>query len=117
MPNNNPNWRKNLRPPWQKGCAPKNPGGRPRTKLITDAIIQELKKKMPKDQQKRTKLQVLAEALVKEALSGKIIAFNALTDRVEGKATQPIEATGDGSAPVQIIFDVPRPERDDQEIE
>src|SRR5713101_8358142 len=103
MPSNNPNCRKTLRPPWQKGCPSPNPGGKPKRNMITRALIRELRKKIPNDAKGRTHLEKLAEAIVTAAGKAKIAAFIALTDRVEGKATQPIEASGD--IPVQIIFD------------
>ena len=85
--------------------------------MITRALIRALKKKIPNDPSGRTRLEKLAEAIVAAAGQAKIAAFIALADRVEGKATPPMEASSDGNTPVQIIFDVPRPERDEEQEE
>lgn len=45
----------------------------------------------------KTKLAQIAEALVEKAVSGDVPAINAVADRLDGKATQPIG--GDDDAP------------------
>lgn len=75
----------NLRPfqPGQSG----NPGGRPKTKILTDALRLHLDEK---DKAGVTNAEKLARALVARALTGDVSAYREICDRVEGKS--PLEA-------------------------
>lgn len=74
----------NLRPfqPGQSG----NPGGRPKTKPITDAIKERLARISPDDP--RTDAQRLADVIVDGALGGDIQFIKELLNRVEGKVAE-----------------------------
>jgi hypothetical protein len=54
-----------------------------------------------------TYAEVVAMALLKEAVKGKVNAAAELADRVEGRITQPISGPDEG--PIQIITSIPRP--------
>ena len=63
-----------------------NPGGRPKTKLITQAYQELLMEIDPKTG--KTKATLIAEKTLKEALKGNLTAVKEATDRTEGKALQ-----------------------------
>jgi hypothetical protein len=68
-----------------------NPGGRSAEKIFTDALRLELNRIDPNDKEKRKKVNILAEKLVRCALDGEGWAFNMIADRLEGKAAQQID--------------------------
>jgi len=88
----------NLRPfqPGQSG----NPGGRPKTKPITDAIKERLAKIPPDDP--RTDAQRVADVLVDGALAGDIQFIRELLNRVEGKVAEMVITE---SGPEQTVLD------------
>jgi hypothetical protein len=68
-----------------------NPGGRSGEKIFTDALRLELNRIDPHDKEKRKKVNMLVEKLVRCALDGEGWAFNMIADRLEGKAAQQID--------------------------
>jgi hypothetical protein len=75
--------------PWQTGQSG-NPGGRPKRKVVTDALKAEL------DQITRggrTKADRLAARLVRLALAGDVQAMKLVLAYVEGLPTQPVDLT------------------------
>ena len=84
-----------------------NPGGRPKSKQITQAY-QELLETVDRKSGK-TWAQIIAENIVKEALNNNLAAVKEITDRTEGKAAQAVVVGGVGGGPMQIkviIWDV-----------
>ena len=75
-----------------------NPGGRPKTKLITQAYRELLEQLDPKE--KITLAQLLAKKTVEQARKGSLAALKEITDRTEGKSVQPLSHSGLGSEPV-----------------
>ena len=75
-----------------------NPGGRPKTKLITQAYRELLEQLDPEE--KKTLAQILARNAVKHARKGNLAALKEITDRTEGKAVQPLSHSGLGSEPI-----------------
>jgi hypothetical protein len=76
----------NLRPAWQPGESG-NPSGRPKKKPVTEMYERILSD--PKN------LAAIEQATVKALLKGNmamVLQLREMTDRVEGKVTQPIEA-------------------------
>ncbi len=73
--------------PWQPGQSG-NPGGRAKSKPITDAIKERLARIQPDDP--RTDAQRLADVLVDGALDGDIQFIKELLNRVEGKVAEVI---------------------------
>lgn len=76
----------NLRPPWQPGESG-NPGGRPKRKPIT-----ELYEKLLNDPKALKELEVSLRKIIKKANVGTVMQMREMTDRLEGKVTQPIQA-------------------------
>ena len=96
-----------LRPPWKPGQSG-NPNGRPK-KPLTEAYKAILAKPIPdeiaaklKVKQGTTYAEVIALALAREAVKGKVAAAAELADRVEGRVPQPQEFSGPGGAPMQF---------------
>jgi Family of unknown function (DUF5681) len=79
--------------PWPKGVSG-NPGGRPKKKLVTDELERLLQVEAP-EAGGRTWATVIAEALLQQARKGDVRAITELTNRIEGKAPQPVELSGD----------------------
>ncbi len=84
-----------------------NPGGRPKSKLVTQAyqeLLEEVDRKSGK-----TFAQIIAEKVIREALNNNLAAVKEITDRTEGKAAQAVVVGGAGGGPPTmrvIIWDV-----------
>ena len=81
--------------PWKPGQSG-NPGGRPKKKPLTEAYNLILKRRVPKDVLAKLALrghptyaQVIAMALAREAIKGKVHAAAEMADRVEGRVSAP----------------------------
>ena len=79
---------RNLKP-WPKGVSG-NPGGRPKTKPLTEEIERLLEREAPKGKG-RTWAAVIAEALLTKAGKGDVRAITELANRIEGR---PFQAVG-----------------------
>jgi hypothetical protein len=76
-----------------------NAGGRPRRKPLTDAYAAILEELVPGDKQGRTFAEIIAMALVREAVKGRVNAAAEIADRVEGKTLASMAISGpDGGA-------------------
>src|ERR1700731_3313312 len=78
---------------WKKGQASPNPGGRPKSRLLSEALRVRLAEPKPNDPEGRTYAEVGAANLIEIACShgpGAITAMGQIADRVEGKARQEI---------------------------
>ena len=83
-----------------------NPGGRSGEKIFTDALRLELNRIDPNDNEKRKKINRLAEKLVECAIEDKQAwAFQQIADRLEGKPVQVVDATVDDHRTVQEFSD------------
>lgn len=60
-------------------------------KLMRGALILALNREAEEAGKKTKRLHVIANALVKKAMTGSVDAIKEIADRVDGKATQPIE--------------------------
>jgi hypothetical protein len=79
---------------WKKGQPSPNPGGRPKSRLLSEALRTRLAELKPGDPAGRTFAEVMAENLIEIACSrgpGAVTAANEICDRSEGKPTQQIE--------------------------
>jgi hypothetical protein len=79
---------------WKKGGPSPNPGGRPRTKMLSDALRSKLGEHKPGDPDGRTYAEVVAANLVELACSqgrNAVAAISEIVDRTEGRARQSIE--------------------------
>jgi hypothetical protein len=80
---------------WQKGMNSPNPSGRPKIRLISEALRIKLAEVKPDDPQGRTYAELVAASLVETASSRgcrtSVAAANEIIDRLEGRARQQIE--------------------------
>ena len=86
----------NLRP-WPKGISG-NPGGRPRKKPLTEKLEQLVMQEAP-NADGQTWADLIAKALLQEAIKGDVRAISELANRIEGKPLQglSVESTGEMS--------------------
>ena len=78
---------------FKKGQPSPNPGGRPKTRLLSESLRARLAELVPGDPDGRTFAQAVAENLIEIACStgpGAVTAMGEIADRVEGKARQEI---------------------------
>jgi hypothetical protein len=78
---------------WRKGQASPNPGGRPKSRLLSEALRTRLAEVKPDDSAGRTYAEVVAENLIEIACSegpGAVHAASEIADRLEGRAPQHI---------------------------
>jgi hypothetical protein len=92
---------------WKKGQPSPNPGGRPKSRLLSEALRTQLAEVKPDDPAGRTYAEVVAENLVEIACSegpGAVHAASEIADRIEGRAPQSI-AISDITADLQSRSD------------
>lgn len=70
-----------------------NPGGRPKSKLVTEALVKELAKRAAKGGP--TQAQAAAVTLVTQMLAGDVAAARLVLSYVEGLPAQPVEHDGE----------------------
>jgi hypothetical protein len=75
---------------WKPGQSG-NPGGRPKTALLSHACRELLAAPLPNDPQGRTYAEAIAETLGQKAIAGDIRAAQEIADRAEGKPRQSLE--------------------------
>jgi hypothetical protein len=88
----NPKCLENLKPfkPGQSG----NPGGRTKSKELSAAYRRKLEQLIENDPKGRTFAELIADALINEAIKGKVPAAAEIADRTEGKPAQSITLGG-----------------------
>lgn len=69
-----------------------NPGGRPKTRVMSEMLCSIGNEVEPKSG--KTFFQLAAEELVRSAYNGDVGAFKEIADRVEGRTTQSVELHG-----------------------
>ncbi len=67
-----------------------NPAGRPKSITLSEALRLELAKVLPGDTHERTFAELIAQQLVRAAVTGNILAAKEIADRTEGKPKQAI---------------------------
>lgn len=87
--------------PFQKGQSG-NPGGRPKTKPLTDSLRKELAKKAPGTQLRQGELAVWK--LVQMGLAGDMAALKEIFNRIEGTPVQATEVSGPGGTGLEIVI-------------
>jgi len=78
---------------WRKGHSG-NPGGRPKSRSLSEALRTRLAEVRPGDPAGRTFAEIVAANLIKIACgegSGAVHAANEIADRIEGRAPQSIQ--------------------------
>lgn len=79
---------------WKKGQPSPNPGGRPKSRLLSEALRVRLGELKADDPEKRTWAEIIATNLVEIASSkspSAVSAANEICDRLEGRSRQSIE--------------------------
>ena len=79
---------------WRKGQPSPNPGGRAKSRLLSDALRTRLAEVKPDDPLGKTFAEIVAENLVEIASSegpGAVHAAAEIADRIEGRSRQSIE--------------------------
>jgi uncharacterized protein DUF5681 len=79
---------------WKKGQSSPNPGGRPKSRLLSSALGAKLAEVKPDDREGRTYAEVVAANLIAIACSQDHSAVTAATEianRLEGRSTQRVE--------------------------
>jgi len=79
---------------WKKGQPSPNPGGRPRSRLLSEALRTRLAEVKPDDSEGRTYAEVVAANLIEIACSegpGAVHAASEIADRLEGRSRQQVE--------------------------
>jgi hypothetical protein len=79
---------------WKRGQPSPNPGGRPRTRALSDALRSKLAEVKADDPERRSYAEVLASHLVELACTQSrhaVAAISEIVDRTEGKPRQGIE--------------------------
>ena len=108
---------------WKPGQSG-NPGGRPKRKVLTDAYTALLDQNIPPDLARKLQIsesstyaEVIAMALVREAVKGKVNAAAELADRAEGRVMERVQVNrmGDPLADLLAEFqreyeEIPKPE-------
>ena len=103
----------NLRP-WQPGQSG-NPGGRPRRKPLSDAYSALLGQTVPPEIARQLRIsetstyaEVVAMALLKEAVKGKVNAAAELADRVEGRVMERVQVDHRGDPLAELLSEFKR---------
>jgi hypothetical protein len=76
--------------------------GRPRDKLLRDALLISLNRKAGKDLKTR-RLQMVADALVDAAIKGELTALREVFDRVDGRFSR-AQASDEKKAPEELVI-------------
>jgi hypothetical protein len=80
---------------WKRGQPSPNPGGRPKSRLLSEALRVRLAESKPGDPERRSYAELIAANLVEIACSrtgtGAVAAANEIADRIEGRATQRLD--------------------------
>ncbi len=80
-----------------------NRDGRPKKEWTWRSLLQEVAEEMDasEDGKQEPKKKLMARKLVSKALEGDTTALKEFGDRIDGKASQGIELTGEGGGPVE----------------
>jgi hypothetical protein len=81
---------------WRKGQPSPNPGGRPKSRILSEALRNRLAETKPGDPDGRTYAEIVAENLIDIACSdglSAVHAANEIADRIEGRPRQSIEVS------------------------
>ena len=79
---------------WKRGQPSPNPGGRPKSRLLSQALGSRLAELVPDDPEGRTFAEKMADNLIDIACGrgpGAVTAANEIADRLEGRPTQQLD--------------------------
>ena len=93
-----------LKPYQFKPGHPGGPGRRP--SIFGPAYEKALLETIPKDKKRRKFVELLANAMVQEAIAGKnsVLAAKELADRIEGRPAQAVAGKGGGPMRMQVTI-------------
>ena len=99
-----PNSRANLQPPRWKPGQSGNPEGLSLKRRVSDVLRDPLKS-LSKEDAKRTKaIELLAQAIVQDAIKGSKEDRKEIWERLDGKVIQGIAGAGDGPIEIKVIY-------------
>jgi hypothetical protein len=78
---------------WKKGAPSPNPAGRPKSRLVSEALKGRLAEVDPNDPKGRTRAELIAEKLEELALAGDVQAVKEIVNRIEGLPRQDLAVT------------------------
>jgi Family of unknown function (DUF5681) len=87
---------------WPPGVSG-NPGGRPKTAVLSQACREKLGELVPDDEHNRTYAQLIADMLGEKAIHGNMDAAAELADRGEGRPRQDVEVNGRGDPLAELL--------------
>ena len=97
-----PNSRKNLKNgSWQKGQSG-NPAGLSLKRVVSDILREPLE---TVDSRTAKAIELLALAIVRDAIKGSKEDRKEIWERLEGKVAQPLVGGGESEAPIRIIYE------------
>jgi len=79
---------------FKKGCPSPNPGGRPKSAYISEALRAKLKSETTKPLKARTYAEKLVDEWVEQGLDGNVAAIAAIADRAEGRPAITVVSDG-----------------------
>lgn len=78
-------------------------GGKP-DKLLRDALLLELNREDNHDGKRVKRFRRIAAKLVDSGVDGKLDAIQLIFDRVEGKAVQGVQLSGEDGGPISVTW-------------
>lgn len=93
---------------FKKGQPSPNPGGRPKTKPLSDAVRSEMERisKLEGESEKMSGYKRLARALVTKACAGDLHAVEVVFERLEGKPEQAISLDGKNGESLSVTINL-----------
>src|ERR1041384_5685513 len=89
--------------PWRPGQSG-NPGGRPKKRLVDDALLEELSR------DDGCSAMMIARALIEEAKTGNLRAIQLIAERTQGKPLQKVAVSDDDSGSQVLTVEFVRAE-------
>jgi len=82
-------------------------------RIWSAAVRRAVNRRLEKTEGQPKKIEILADELVERGLAGEVVALKEIGDRLDGKATQQVQASLDGTITVQrIMFDAIEHDKD-----
>lgn len=78
-------------------------GGKP-DKILRDALLLELNREDNSDGKRIKRFRRIAAKLVDSGVDGKLDAIREIFDRVEGRAAQAVQLSGEDGGPIQVTW-------------
>ena len=98
-----PNSLANLKPRWGKGASG-NPEGLSLKRRVSDVLRDPLKSLSKEDARKTKAIELLAMAIVQDAIKGSKEDRREIWERLDGKVTQDITGPDDGPIEIRVVY-------------